>query len=174
MESVLSNLKVPPGSRKKRKRVGRGPGSGHGKNACRGEKGYGKRSGAKSLLGFEGGQMPLHRRLPKRGFKNIFRREFVLINISDLERWGLSDVTPEALVASGHLKRMAKDGIKLLGDGTATRAYNVKVHRASRQAVEKIEKAGGRVALIEEVASGEEEEEGKDGRLRGGVSGEVE
>jgi large subunit ribosomal protein L15 len=149
MESVLSNLKLPRGARKKVKRVGRGPGSGHGKTACRGESGYGKRTGAKDLAGFEGGQMPLHRRLPKRGFKNIFRREVTLVNIADLERWGLAVVNPEVLAEKGLTGKIRPGGIKLLGDGTATRAYKVTVHKASRQAVEKIEKAGGKVTLIE-------------------------
>jgi large subunit ribosomal protein L15 len=158
MESLLSNLKLPRGARKKVKRVGRGPGSGHGKTSCRGENGYGKRTGSKDLAGFEGGQMPLHRRLPKRGFTNIFRQAFTLINISDLERWGLAVINPEVLAEKGLAGKVEPAGIKLLGDGEATRAYKVTVHKASKQAVEKIEKAGGKVTLIEPKPAVKEKE----------------
>jgi len=149
MANILSNLKVPPNARKKRKRVGRGPGSGHGKNSCRGEKGYGTRSGTKGMIGFEGGQMPLYRRLPKRGFKNLFRRAYTVINISDLERWALEVVEPQMLVDKGLLRAIAGAGLKLLGDGEPSRAYKVSVHKASGKAAEKIKKAGGEVKIIE-------------------------
>jgi len=148
MANELSILAPPRGSRKKRKRVGRGPGSGHGKNSCRGEKGYGKRSGSKSLIGFEGGQMPLHRRLPKRGFKNIFRKECIAFNIEDLERWGLDSIDPDILLEKKFIKKIPEGGIKLLADGNPSKAYDIKVHRASKNAISKIEKAGGKVKLI--------------------------
>lgn len=148
MVNYLSNLKTPTGSRKKRKRVGRGPGSGHGKTSCRGQKGYGARSGAKALIGFEGGQMPLHRRLPKRGFTNIFKKEFTIINIEDLERWSEEEISPEILKEKKLVKKIKKDGIKLLADGQPTKPYKVTVNRASATAIEKIKQAGGEVKLI--------------------------
>jgi len=150
MANLLENLKVPPGARKKTKRLGRGVGSGHGKTSCRGENGFGHRSGSKALAGFEGGQMPLHRRLPKRGFKNPFRKQYTVINISDLERWGLAEVGPDDLVSRGLLGGIAGSGLKLLGKGEPTRAYKVTVHKVSGQAAEKIKKAGGAVSVIEQ------------------------
>lgn len=150
MANLLENLKVPPGARKKPKRLGRGVGSGHGKTSCRGENGFGHRSGSKALVGFEGGQMPLHRRLPKRGFKNPFRKQYTVINISDLERWGLTEVGPDDLVSRGLLGGIAGSGLKLLGKGEPTRAYKVTVHKISSQAAEKIKKAGGAVSVIEQ------------------------
>ena len=148
MADPLSNLKIPPGSRKKPKRVGRGPGSGHGKTSCRGEKGYGTRSGSKSLAGFEGGQMPLHRRLPKRGFKNPFKKQYTIINVRDLDRWDLKVLNPEDLIERGFIRKIEQDGLKLLGDGETKKACKVSVHVASRQAVEKVKKAGGEVKII--------------------------
>ncbi len=148
MADPLSNMKIPPGSRKKPKRVGRGPGSGHGKTSCRGEGGYGTRSGSKSLAGFEGGQTPLHRRLPKRGFKNPFKKQYTIINVRDLGRWDLNVVNPEELIEKGFIKKLEQDGLKLLGDGEVKKAYKVTVHVASRQAVEKVKKAGGDVKII--------------------------
>lgn len=150
MVNVLSNLKIPPGSRKKRKRVGRGIGSGHGKTSCRGENGYGTRSGSKDLAGFEGGQMPLHRRLPKRGFKNPFRKEYTIINIQDLERWGLEEIEPDVLLKQGLVAGISRSGVKLLAVGKPTRAYKIKVQKASDQASRKIKKAGGKVKIIGE------------------------
>ena len=148
MADILSNLKTPPGSRRRRKRVGRGIGSGHGKTCCRGQKGYGARAGSGGLLGFEGGQMPLYRRLPKRGFKSLQRKCYTVINIKSLEKWGLEAVDPEVLMTKGLLGKIAHDGIKLLGDGEPTRAYKVAVHKASAGAKEKIEKAGGEVKFL--------------------------
>lgn len=148
MVNLLSEMKSPQDSRRKRKRVGRGPGSGHGKTSCRGQKGYGSRSGSKSLAGFEGGQMPLHRRLPKRGFVSPFRKEYTIINIRDLERWGIDVVSPDLLVEKGLLRKISPWGLKLLGHGEPTRAYRVTVHGASRQAEEKIKKARGEVTRI--------------------------
>ena len=141
----LSNLSPNPGSRKNRKRVGRGPGSGHGKTACRGHKGYKSRSGSSVPAGFEGGQMPLHRRLPKRGFTNIFRKEYALVKVGDLNRFEAgTTVDREALVASGLVKKKAA-AVKLLADGELDRALTVKVDKASAAARSKVEAAGGTV-----------------------------
>jgi len=141
----LSNLSPQPGSRKNRKRVGRGQGSGHGKTATRGEKGYKSRSGSSIRPGFEGGQMPLHRRLPKRGFNNIFRKEFAIIKVSDLNRFEAGSVVDrEALVASGLIKKSAEK-IKLLANGEVDRSLTVKVDKASTSARGKVEGAGGKV-----------------------------
>jgi large subunit ribosomal protein L15 len=149
MADHLSRMKAPRGSRKKGKKVGRGIGSGRGKRSGRGQKGYGARSGSKDLAGFEGGQMPLHRRLPKRGFKNLFRKRFTVINIRDLERWGLKEIGPEIMSEKNLVKKISRHGVKLLGEGEATRAYKVSVHKASGRAAEKIKKAGGEIRIIE-------------------------
>jgi large subunit ribosomal protein L15 len=147
----LAHLRPAPGSRKKRKRVGRGPGSGHGKTATRGSKGQRSRgSGKQPYFGFEGGQMPLHRRIPKRGFTNIFRRVFAVVNVGDLAKLE-GEVTPEALLAAG-LVRKRGAGIKILGDGDLKKALVVKAHRFSRQAMEKIVAAGGRAEILKETA----------------------
>ncbi len=144
----LSNLSPQPGSRKNRKRVGRGQGSGHGKTATRGEKGYKSRSGSSIRPGFEGGQMPLHRRLPKRGFTNIFRKEFAIINVSDLNRFEAgSTVDREALVKSGLIKKNA-ERVKLLANGELDRALTIKVDKISNSARGKVETAGGMVEGI--------------------------
>ncbi|MBW1680575.1 MAG: 50S ribosomal protein L15 [Deltaproteobacteria bacterium] len=144
----LHELSPPEGSRKKRKRVGRGPGSGHGKTSCRGHKGQKARSGGGPARGFEGGQMPLQRRLPKRGFTNIFRKEYAIVHVGDLSRFEPnSTVDPERLREAGLVRKM-KSGVKLLGDGDVTIPVEVRVHRASRTAREKIEAAGGRVEII--------------------------
>ncbi len=143
----LSNLKPAPGSRRKPKRVGRGPGSGHGKTATAGNKGQLSRSGRKQYFGFEGGQMPLHRRVPKRGFTNIFRKEFSVVNISDLA--GLEgEITPERLVKEGIVKKLLGGGLKVLGDGAISKALVVKAHRFSRSATEKITRAGGKAEIL--------------------------
>ncbi len=141
----LSNLSPQPGSRKNRKRVGRGPGSGHGKTAGRGHKGYKSRSGSSVPPGFEGGQMPLHRRLPKRGFTNIFRKEYAIVNVGDLNRFEAgSTVDRDALVASGLVKKNAA-AVKLLANGELDRALTVKVDKVSGSARSKVESAGGKV-----------------------------
>lgn len=141
----LSPLKY---SRKRKKRVGRGPGSGHGKTSCRGHKGQKSRSGGSIPPGFEGGQMPLQRRLPKRGFTNIFKKHYTLINVRDLERFSPdSDLDKEALRKAGLVKR-AKDGVKLLGDGEISHPITIRVNRVSKTAREKIEAAGGTVEII--------------------------
>jgi large subunit ribosomal protein L15 len=142
----LDELKPAPGARKKVKRVGRGPGSGSGKTASKGHKGQKARSGGVKGPGFEGGQMPLQRRLPKRGFTNIFRREFAVVNIRDLE--GLSGtVTPDTLKEQG-LVRNLKSGVKVLGIGELKTALTVRAHKFSKNAVEKIQAAGGKAEVI--------------------------
>lgn len=139
----LSNLKPKKGSRHAKKRVGRGPGSGHGKTSARGEKGQKSRSGYSSQIGFEGGQMPLHRRLPKRGFTNIFKKEYDVLNLSDLEQFEAgSTVDREALTSAGVVRKSAK-GVKVLGNGEITRKLTVHADKFSKTAKEKIEAAGG-------------------------------
>lgn len=144
----LDELRPASGSNKKRKRVGRGDGSGHGKTAGRGHKGQGARSGGNTKPGFEGGQMPLQRRLPKRGFHNPFRVEFAVVNLSQLE--GLparGDVTPEYLAEHGLVSGKSRR-VKILGDGSLSKALTVKAHGFSAAAKEKIEAAGGKAELI--------------------------
>jgi large subunit ribosomal protein L15 len=145
---TLDELKPAPGSNRKRKRVGRGDGSGHGKTSCRGHKGQGARSGGGTKPGFEGGQMPLQRRLPKRGFHNPFRIEMSVVNITQLEAFASgAEVTPEALVAQG-LVRGKNPRIKILGDGSLSKPLTVKAHGFSARAKEKIEASGGKAELI--------------------------
>jgi len=136
----LHELSPAEGSRKARKRVGRGPGSGLGKTAGRGHKGQKSRSGYSRRIGFEGGQMPLIRRVPKRGFTNIFRKEYAVVNLRDLEGFE-GEVTPESLVGRGLVRRGWQ--VKILGEGEVQAALQVKAHRFSRSAREKIEAAGG-------------------------------
>ena len=144
----LNDLKPAIGATKKRKRVGRGDGSGHGKTACRGHKGQGARSGGGTRPGFEGGQMPLQRRIPKRGFHNPFRVDAAVVNLSQLETFESgSGVTPELLAQKG-LVRGKNKRIKILGDGTLSKALHVKAHGFSSKAKEKIEAAGGKTELI--------------------------
>ena len=142
----LSRLKPAPGSRKKPKRIGRGPGSGHGKTATAGNKGQLSRSGRKQYFGFEGGQMPLQRRVPKRGFTNLFRKEYAVVNLGALNRLE-GEITPERLVKEGLVKKLLA-GVKVLGDGELTRPIVVKAHRFSKSALEKIARAGGRAEII--------------------------
>ena len=143
----LGHLKYAEGSKKKRKRVGRGPGSGHGKTSCRGHKGQKSRSGAKSRSWFEGGQMPLQRRVPKRGFTNIFRREFQVINIGDLDRLNNDKISPEVLLEA-RLIRKKNVLLKILGDGEVTKAFEVSAHAFSKSALEKLEAAGGKAIRL--------------------------
>jgi len=144
----INDLSPMDGSRKKRKRVGRGPGSGHGKTSCRGHKGQKSRSGGSVPRGFEGGQMPLQRRLPKRGFYNIFKKEYSLINIRDLNRFEAnSNLGIDDFMQAGLIKNN-KNGVKLLGDGEITQALNVKVDKISQSARIKVEAAGGKVEVI--------------------------
>jgi large subunit ribosomal protein L15 len=144
----LSDLKPAAGSNKKRKRVGRGDGSGHGKTSCRGHKGQGARSGGGTKPGFEGGQMPLQRRLPKRGFHNPFRIEMAVVNIDQLEPFPSgSEVTPELLAQHGLVSGKGKR-VKILGDGSLSKPLTVKAHGFSAKAREKIEASGGKVELV--------------------------
>ena len=144
----LHELKPAEGSRTVRKRVGRGIGSGLGKTAGRGQKGQKARSGAKIRRGFEGGQMPLFQRLPKRGFTNKFRREWAEVNVEALNRFSAgTTVTPELLQNAGVIKSI-KSGVKILGKGELEKELIVKAHRFSAQAIEKIKSAGGRVEVI--------------------------
>jgi large subunit ribosomal protein L15 len=145
----LNKLKAPAGSTHKKKRVGRGPGTGLGKTAGRGNKGQKSRSGYSRMRGFEGGQMPLHRRLPKRGFTNTFRRQWAEVNISDLEKifeTGAS-VTPEALVEHGLVRKSRQKSVVILGQGELKKALTVNAHRFSASAKQKIEAAGGKAVV---------------------------
>jgi len=144
----IHELSPAEGSRKKRKRVGRGPGSGHGKTSCRGHKGQKSRSGGGPRAGFEGGQMPLQRRLPKRGFTNVFKKNYSIVNIKDLSTFEPnSNIDSESLKKAGLVKK-ERDGIKLLGDGDISHPLVVQVHKVSKTAREKIEASGGRVEII--------------------------
>jgi large subunit ribosomal protein L15 len=135
------------GSSRNKKRVGRGPGSGHGKTSCRGHKGQNSRSGGGVKPGFEGGQMPLQRRLPKRGFTSPNRVEYAILNLRDLESLGLDEVTPEKLLEAGAIKN-ARDGLKILGMGELTRAVKVKADAFSASAMKKIQAAGGTAEVL--------------------------
>ena len=144
----LRNLPRPEGSHRDRKRLGRGPGSGNGKTAGRGHKGAKSRSGFKRKRGFEGGQMPLHRRLPKRGFTPLNRTEYQVVNLYQLEALeGVDEVTPETLHAAGLIGH-ARRPVKVLGSGELTRKLSISAHRFSRTAREKIEGLGGTVQEI--------------------------
>jgi large subunit ribosomal protein L15 len=148
MPTNLSNIRRPKQANEKKKRVGRGMGSGMGKTSTRGHKGQGSRSGSSTMRGFEGGQMPLHRRLPKRGFTNIFRIEYAVVNLSSLAELGQQEVTPESLREAGLVKsRNAR--VKVLGDGELKSAIHVRAHKFSKSAQEKIAAAGGKTEVIE-------------------------
>ena len=142
----LSNLRAPKKANENKKRVGRGMGSGMGKTSTRGHKGQGSRSGSSLMRGFEGGQMPLHRRLPKRGFTNIFKTEYTILNLDRIAQLGEADVTLDALIKAG----LAKDGalVKVLGDGELKKKINVQAHKFSKSAQEKIAKAGGKAEIV--------------------------
>src|ERR671925_535566 len=145
----LHEVKPASGSTKRRKVVGRGRGSGHGTTAGRGGRGQTARTGSSIPAWFEGGQMPLIRRLPKRGFTNVFKRDYVIINIEILERFDPGqEVTPALLVSKG-LIRARNDGVKVLGTGTLTKALTVHAHKFSQSAAAQIEAAGGKVQVIE-------------------------
>ena len=144
----LDELKPAEGSTFERKRVGRGIGSGTGKTSGKGHKGQNARSGGGVRPGFEGGQMPLYRRLPKRGFTNIFAKEYVAVNVSELERFeDGTEVTAELLKESGVISKV-KDGVKILGRGEITKKLTVKVAKFSKSAQEKIEKVGGKAEVM--------------------------
>lgn len=148
----LSNLKAPAGANRPTKRLGRGPGSGQGKTAGKGHKGKKARSGKKVDAGFEGGQTPLHRRLPKFGFINPFTKNYTIINLTDLERvFENGDVVDEAACREKRLVRRNLDGIKILGSGELTKKLTIKANKFSKSAVEAIEKAGGSAEVIERV-----------------------
>jgi len=155
----LHKLKPARGSVRTAKRVGRGPGSGLGKTAGRGEKGQKSRSGYSRKLGFEGGQMPLHRRLPKRGFRNaIFRKHFEVVNLDRLEVFDVGDVvTPELLRERGIVRRR-RVGVKILGDGELTKKLTVRAHGFSRKAQEKIVALGGKAEVVSAPAAEAENE----------------
>ena len=149
MAISLNTLKPAKGSTHKKKRVGRGPGSGLGKTAGRGEKGQKSRSGYSRKIGFEGGQMPLHRRLPKRGFTNIFKKRWLEISLSALDQHfeADSEITPEVLHDRGLIKK-AKHDVVVLGNGELSKPLRISAHRFTKSAREKIEKAGGAVVQI--------------------------
>ena len=147
----LHDLKPAEGGAvKKRKRVGRGYGSGFGKTSGRGQKGQNARSGGGVRPGFEGGQMPLFRRLPKRGFKNIFSKEYFTLNVSDLNEFeNGTEITVDYLVENGYVKKSSvKDGLKILGDGELQKNLTIKAKKFTKSAIEKIEAAGGRAEVI--------------------------
>ncbi len=154
----LSNLRPPKGQKQKRQRIGQGMGTGRGKYSGRGAKGAKSISGYSKMRGFEGGQMPLHRRLPKRGFTNIFRKEYAIINVGALEQLEGDNFTPESLLASGVIKKL-QDGLKVLGSGDLTRKITVKAHLYSKSALEKISNAGGSAETIAKPARAGESEE---------------
>ena len=143
----LSNVHAPKKSSEKRKRVGRGMGSGMGKTSTRGHKGQRSRSGSRMMRGFEGGQMPLHRRLPKRAFTNIFRVEYNIVSLERLAGLGETTITPDVLRKAGVIK--GKAPVKILGDGELTTALTVHAHKFSKSAQEKIAKAGGKVEVLQ-------------------------
>ena len=143
----LSQLKPPAGQKKAKRRIGRGMGSGRGKTAGRGSKGQRAISGFSLMRGFEAGQMPLHRRMPKRGFTNIFRKEFAVVNVGRLEKMEGDVFDPAGLMAAGVVKRL-RSGLKILGAGELTRKITVVAHVFSESAVKKIEAAGGKAEVI--------------------------
>jgi large subunit ribosomal protein L15 len=143
----LSNIHRPKKATEKRKRVGRGMGSGMGKTSTRGHKGQRSRSGSRMIRGFEGGQMPLHRRMPKRGFTNIFRKEFNIVSLERLAELGETTINPDVLRKAGVIK--TKHPVKILGDGELTVALTVSAHKFSKSAQEKITKAGGKVEVLQ-------------------------
>src|SRR5436190_13967770 len=153
----LSNVRAPKKASENKKRVGRGMGSGMGKTSTRGHKGQRSRSGSRMMRGFEGGQMPLHRRIPKRGFTNIFRQEYAIVNLERLAELGESTFTPESLAKAGVVSASAR--VKILGDGDLKKPLTVRAHKFSKSAQEKITKAGGKVEVISEVAVAPEKNE---------------
>ena len=144
----LHELSPAPGSTKERKRIGRGAGSGQGKTAGKGHKGQKARSGGGVRIGFEGGQMPIMRRIPKRGFNNIFAKKFAIINVSDLNKFTDGTVVDAELLKAAGLIKKEYDGVKVLGNGDVTSKVTVKAAKFSQSAVEKIEKAGGKTEVM--------------------------
>src|SRR5260370_28681783 len=147
MSLSLNNVRPAKGSTHKKKRVGRGPGTGLGKTSGRGEKGQKSRSGYSSKRGFEGGEMPLPRRLPKRGFTNIFKKQFAIVNLGRLEKLEGDSFNVDRLLALGVIKKLG-DGLKVLGTGQLTRKITVEAHHFSKSALQKIENAGGSAQVI--------------------------
>jgi len=143
----LSNIRAPRKASENKKRVGRGMGSGMGKTSTRGHKGQRSRSGSRMMRGFEGGQMPLHRRLPKRGFTNIFREEYNIVNLEKLALLGESTINPDVLRKAGVIR--TKRRVKILGDGELKSAITVQAHKFSKSAQEKITKAGGKFEVLQ-------------------------
>ncbi|MFQ6077864.1 MAG: 50S ribosomal protein L15 [Thermodesulfobacteriota bacterium] len=144
----LGTLKPAEGSRTREKRVGRGIGSGHGKTACRGTKGQRSRSGRGIPPGFEGGQMPLQRRIPKRGFTNIFKKKFALVNVRDLNRFEANSIVDVEILRKAGLVKKLYDGVKILGKGKVTVPLTLRVHRVSKGAAEKIMAAEGKIEVL--------------------------
>lgn len=156
----IHNIGAPKGANKNKKRVGRGPGSGLGKTSGRGHKGQKSRSGYSGRAGFEGGQMPLQRRLPKRGFTNIFKKQWIEVKLSDLEkRFEANDeITPDLMVERGMIKKShlsRYNGVVVLGGGELTKAFSVTAHRFTGGAKQKIEAAGGKAILVAETTNAE-------------------
>jgi len=148
MSTHIGTLSPPRGARHRRKRIGTGMGSGHGKTSTRGEKGQRSRAGSRIRSGFEGGQMPLHRRLPKRGFINIFKKRYAIVNLGDLDRFTAGEkVTPELLAKKGLMKRLG-DGLKVLGEGELKAPLHIAAQMFSKAALEKIQRAGGTAEVI--------------------------
>ncbi|TAK05453.1 MAG: 50S ribosomal protein L15 [Candidatus Manganitrophaceae bacterium] len=144
----ISDLAPTPGAKKKEKRIGRGPGSGHGKTATKGHKGQAARSGGTKPPGFEGGQQPLIRRVPKRGFKNIFRKEYAVVNLSRLDQFAADTViNPEFLYQAGIIKKTSEN-VKVLGTGALTKPLVIAAHKFSEEALKKIQAAGGRAEVL--------------------------
>ena len=143
----LSNIRAPKKAAENKKRVGRGMGSGMGKTSARGHKGQRSRSGSRMMRGFEGGQMPLHRRMPKRGFTNIFKKEFNIVSLGRLAALGEATITPDVLRLAGVIK--TKHPVKILGDGELKAAITVHAHKFSKSAQEKITKAGGKIEVLQ-------------------------
>ena len=143
----LSSLRPPEGQKHRKKRIGRGMGSGRGKTATRGSKGQRAISGHSLMRGFEGGQMPLHRRLPKRGFNNIFKKQYAILNLRDLDRLEGDSFTIDSLIAAGAIRK-AGDGLKILGQGELSRKITVEAHLFSKSALEKIQKSGGKATVV--------------------------
>lgn len=152
---TLSNLRPAPGSHRNRKRIGRGPGSGTGKTSGKGHKGSKARSGGATNPGFEGGQMPMYRRLPKRGFTNPFPTKVCAINVGDLDVFAAGANVDEKALRDRGLVKGQFDGIKILGDGDITKAIVVTAHAFSKSAQEKIQKAGGKTLLVSAAKAGE-------------------
>ncbi|MBV8053370.1 MAG: 50S ribosomal protein L15 [Acidobacteriaceae bacterium] len=143
----LSNIRAPKKASENRKRVGRGMGSGMGKTSTRGHKGQRSRSGSRMIRGFEGGQMPLHRRMPKRGFTNIFRQEYSILNLERLAGLDETTITPDVLRKAGLIT--SKSTVKILGDGELSKAITIQAHKFSKSAQEKITKAGGKFEVLQ-------------------------